>query len=587
MSIISDNSSMESLNPKYKCKGCSKVLSVNSIMKHIVNKPDCLNLYSQKDLDEQKRLCKDHLRNKRVHSNKQYYQSRKKQRNLEEEEQGDWEALEQDRVSKVFPDVPKTSPVEEVDFEEVELPLDIFEDMMNDDNDGHTDNSEEEFVEQMKKSSDQEDFYCKGCFKWFKNNSILKHLKSPKVDCMNKYHSYEIQEMENISKLRRAMTDSIWHLQKRKNDPDYHRRINYDYTIRRNIDLCIYKITRKRKQETYLFRNLMRNLQKAFMAKIDFERTEMLSLWNKYLFNQTPSISMPHIAQWRKEIVSEINETYGHLKKEIEDTVEQYHLRQKPLMEEDLNSYYNHESMVIEKNAVVLISKASEYINKNKVVLISEGSKYTILKSSISNEMKSLLHYIEWRLENSYAMIVWKTIKLAEDINRKMSEEYFQYYTEIKTKKKKYDSLAHLKEFQNITYTECKPVKFDGDFKSKKSFPYYNEIVSTQIPHQEPYVPLFDVEESFISKLVVESSEYIPSEILKCSYSNCNYSCLDRTPFVDHISMYHCGTRTDYNTCRLLQARIAYGKKRLDPNYLGSFDFKSPLTLDHFIKTDQ
>ena len=295
MSIISDNSSMESLNPKYKCKGCSKVLSVNSIMKHIVNKPDCLNLYSQKDLDEQKRLCKDHLRNKRVHSNKQYYQSRKKQRNLEEEEQGDWEALEQDRVSKVFPDVPKTSPVEEVDFEEVELPLDIFEDMMNDDNDGHTDNSEEEFVEQMKKSSDQEDFYCKGCFKWFKNNSILKHLKSPKVDCMNKYHSYEIQEMENISKLRRAMTDSIWHLQKRKNDPDYHRRINYDYTIRRNIDLCIYKITRKRKQETYLFRNLMRNLQKAFMAKIDFERTEMLSLWNKYLFNQTPSIFMPHI----------------------------------------------------------------------------------------------------------------------------------------------------------------------------------------------------------------------------------------------------------------------------------------------------
>ena len=62
------------------------------------------------------------------------------------------------------------------------------------------------------------------------------------------------------------------------------------------------------------------------------------------------------------------------------------------------------------------ILQASEYINKSKVVLISEGSKYIILKSSISNEMKSLLHYIEWRLENSYAMIVWKTIKLAEDI---------------------------------------------------------------------------------------------------------------------------------------------------------------------------
>ena len=70
--------------------------------------------------------------------------------------------------------------------------------------------------------------------------------------------------------------------------------------------------------------------------------------------------------------------------------------------------------------------------------------------------MKSLSHYIEWRLENSYAMIVWKTIKFAEDINRKMGEQYFQYYTEIKTKKD--DELAdYYPEFKNKTYTECKP----------------------------------------------------------------------------------------------------------------------------------
>ena len=87
MSVKSDNSSMVSLNPKYKCKGCSKMLSVNSIMNHIVNKPDCLNQYSQNDLDEQKRLCKDHQnnkrRNKRISSNKEIYQRRKKQKNLE------------------------------------------------------------------------------------------------------------------------------------------------------------------------------------------------------------------------------------------------------------------------------------------------------------------------------------------------------------------------------------------------------------------------------------------------------------------------------------------------------------------------
>ena len=379
--------------------------------------------------------------------------------------------------------------------------------------------------------------------------------------------------MENVSKLRLAIAQSIWHCKKRKNDPEYYRRINRDYTIRRKIDLSIYKIYRKKKQELYLFFNMMSKVQKAFMARIDFERTEMLSEWDEYLFNGTPSDFMFNIAQWRKDIVSEIKETYEHLKKEIEDTVGQYHLGQKSRMSEGLKSYYDPDSMVIERNAVVLISKASEYIDNDKVILISKGSKYIILKDSIGEEMKSLLHYIDWRLENSCAMIVWKTIKFAEDINRKMGKEYFLYYTEIKTKKD--DSLAHHREFKNFTYTECKPVKFDGDFKGKRSFPYYNEIVSTKIPHQEPYVPLFDVEESFTSKMVVESAEYIPSKILKCPLLTCNYSCLDRTAYGDHISFNH----STNNDCPLLLARIAYGKKSLDPNYLGLFDFKSPLNF--------
>ena len=433
--------------------------------------------------------------------------------------------------------------------------------MLNDDSDSsNIDNSEEEFTWDVK------DFYCRGCLKCFKNNSILKHLKSQKVQCINEYHSYEIQELENMSKLRKAMAQSIWHCKKRKNDPDYYQRINRDYTIRRKLDQSIYNITRKSKQPLHL----STNVKKAFMAKIAFEKTEMLSMWNEYLFNETPSVFMLHIAQWRREIFSEINDTYMHLKKEIEETV---HLRGKPRMETDLFSYYNHSSMVVEKNAVVLISKASEYIDNGKVVLISKGTKYTILKSYIAQEMKSLLHYIEWRLENSYAMIVWKTINFAEDINRKMGEKYFQYYTEIKTKK---SDLAHLEEFKNSTHTEHKLVKFDGDFEGKKSFPYYNEIVSTQIPHQEPYVPLFDVQ-SFISKLVMEPAEYIPSKIWKCSSLKCNYSTLDWTAHSDHDRIVHHTFRDWKDICPLLLGRIAYGKKSLDPNYLGSFDGKSPL----------
>ena len=151
-----------------------------------------------------------------------------------------------------------------------------------------------------------------------------------------------------------------------------------------------------------------------------------------------------------------------------------------------------------------------------------------------------------------------------------MAEENFEYYIEIKTQKDD----SGLKEFKNHTYTEMKPIKFDGDLKGKKLFPYYNEIVSTQIPSQDPYVPLFDVQ-TLISKMVVEYAEYIPSKILRCSSLDCNYSSLDLTAFRDHESIVHSTNKY----CWLLLARIAYGKKSLDQNYMESFDGKSPLNF--------
>ena len=544
LSVESENPSLTSLNPKYKCKGCSKILSVNSIMNHIVNKPDCLNQYSQNDLDEQKKQCKDHQnnkrRNKRISSNKETYERSKKRRNLEKKNQSDGKESEQKQISK-------ESLVNEDDCEEVELPLEFVTDMLNDDSDGNIDNSEE----------DVEDFKCRGCKKWFKSNTILKHLKSPKVLCISEYHSFEIEELEDMSKMRKAMANSIWIRNSKKNNPDHYRRIKQDLTIRRKINRSIKECN-------------VRNVKKALMDKIAFESNEMLSIWNEYLFNETPSVFMFHIAQWRKEIVSEINETYRHLKEEIADTTGHYCYLGKPRMASDFNSYYNHSCVVHEKNAMVLISKASECIVNDKVIFIAKGTKYTILKSSIAQEMESLLHYIEWRLENSYALIVWKTIKFADEINKKMAEENFEYYIEIKTQKDD----SGLKEFKNHTYTEMKPIKFDGDLKGKKLFPYYNEIVSTQIPSQDPYVPLFDVQ-TLISKMVVEYAEYIPSKILRCSSLDCNYSSLDWTAFSDHESMVHSTNKY----CWLLLARIAYGKKSLDQNYMESFDGKSPLNF--------
>ena len=141
---------------------------------------------------------------------------------------------------------------EEEDFEEVELPLDILTDMMTDCSDKDSDNSSEsndrlhdKFIIKMKKSSDLADIYCRSCLKCFKNYTILKHLKSPKVQCIKDYHSDEITEMENNSKLRRKMSKSIWSREKRKNDMSYFQRIKQDYTIRRKIELNIFKLTRE------------------------------------------------------------------------------------------------------------------------------------------------------------------------------------------------------------------------------------------------------------------------------------------------------------------------------------------------------
>ena len=78
----SDTSSTSNvpINPKYKCRGCLQMFSVNSIMRHIANKPNCMKSYSQIDFDDQKNLCKAHQRTKRQKSKKTYYKDRKKQK---------------------------------------------------------------------------------------------------------------------------------------------------------------------------------------------------------------------------------------------------------------------------------------------------------------------------------------------------------------------------------------------------------------------------------------------------------------------------------------------------------------------------
>ena len=207
------------------------------------------------------------------------------------------------------------------------------------------------------------------------------------------------------------------------------------------------------------------------------------------------------------------------------------------------------------------------------MILDSLGSEYRIPRESIKNEMQSLMHYIEWRLENSYSMILCKTVILADEIKNMMDKTNFSSYNRIKIKNQ--TSKSHLLFIPSDYHI----IKLDNDTMGRGVFPRYKEIKSKQIPEQKPYVPLFDVEESYTSKLKIEPAKYLPSKIYKCEY--CSYSCLDNMKLIflppdalfDHQMLYH-GCFSSYLDA--FEERIAFRKKILDPNYLGSFDYVSP-----------
>ena len=91
-----------------------------------------------------------------------------------------------------------------MNFDEIDVPLDILPELIsNDDGD--------DFTMELKKQSDLLIVFCKGCKKEFKNNTILKHVMHPAVNCKEYFTSYEVEEMIHNSKLRRKMADSIWH----------------------------------------------------------------------------------------------------------------------------------------------------------------------------------------------------------------------------------------------------------------------------------------------------------------------------------------------------------------------------------------
>ena len=354
--------------------------------------------------------------------------------------------------------------------------------------------------------------------------------------------------MENNSKLRTKMLHGIWIHEKMKNDPKYDQRRKKHRAISKKIDLSFYRLTRQRDYEDYKFYYYIWDVYKALQKKIAFEKSEMKAIWDTYLFDETPANYDNDILPWVREIRSEIKETFDHLKREIDETVMQYYeTGYKRLVFHGTirSSYYRPDDIIVDEKSVILTSKATENIENDKVILIREGLQYKILKSSIRKELESLLDYIEWRQENSYAFVVCKTIMFAEKMKKMMG---------------------------------------------KKDFPYYQEIKTRQIPLQKAYVPLYDVKKTFTSKLVVEPAKYIPSRLRKCHW--CNYRYLTDTGIMDHTDMYHYGTWSYHDTkspfywetpprhvVERVEERRAIGIMFHDPEYMVLFECKTPRNI--------
>ena len=294
---------------KVKCKGCSKKISLNAIKNHLEMKQDCKNKHSQEDLTQLEKLCDASKKGKRKKSRKIYHEKRKKQKSTEVP------SNQADALGKANVIDEVTAREEEnYNFDEIEIPLDILPELISDD-DG------DDFTMELKKQNDSEIVYCKGCKKDFKNSTILKHVMHPAVKCKEFFTSSEVEEMMHNSKLRKKMTDSIWHHRNYKKNPTNYRRLKEAYTHNKKINIALYKVT---KHYPYLPKNnvsqyaeqtdigyikMLLKVKKALKGKNHFEKRERLKFWDDYLFDGTPKHYTKDIANWKIDVQKEIK---GH-----------------------------------------------------------------------------------------------------------------------------------------------------------------------------------------------------------------------------------------------------------------------------------
>ena len=265
-----------------------------------------------------------------------------------------------------------------------------------------TSNKQEKFEDHNTVIMDQlEDIVCKGCSEIFKNNSILKHIFNQYVYCIDKYTDTEIELLERNSKEHYNHKKIIAQRERRKNN-------NRQFeAISRRLKKSIARLTDwsgiYNTEKEYKLSKKLSEVKWAMKQKVSYMTKQRCEVWGGHLFDGID------VENWKKDIEDEIYETKNFLNHEIDSSINHY-----------TKSYLNHTSFEIQYDSVIYVS------NKRK---------YRILKRSIQRDIKELLHYIEWRLRNSYEYILCNTVILADNIKENLGKE-IPSYSAIKLKER-------------------------------------------------------------------------------------------------------------------------------------------------------
>ena len=271
--------------------------------------------------------------------------------------------------------------------------------------------------------------------RYFQTNTILKHLSSSE-NCKSYYSELELKDLEKKSKKHIREKKSKLQSNIYYSNDQWLRKI--DKKINSAIIAISFPETDEEGWKSYKkadmricnkYKNKIYKISSKLQEKCTFIKTMRMDYWNFWLFNEVAEyLPLTYVGKmeerlkkWRAEIIKEIKCTYKHLKKEIADTVD-------PCWK-----YVVHWGLKLDRNEIYFI-RPENY----------PGRGYLKSRKTLQIEFKELWNYIDFRHDNSYELILEKTMSFANEIKSLMIEPYeFLHYNRLKNQ---YDLVKDIPE---------------------------------------------------------------------------------------------------------------------------------------------